>query len=103
MGVLLVVALAGGFISGLIASGKGLSFGGYFILGALLPLIGVIAAAAATPAVSSGLMQLTPAPGEGWWQDPSGRFDRRYFDGRHWTRHVTRDADQRQLEDPLTT
>lgn len=103
MGVLVVVALVGGFVSGSIASGKGLSFGGYFILGALLPLIGVIVAAAATPAVSPGLMQLTPATAEGWWPDPSGRFDRRYFDGRHWTKHVTRDAEQRQLEDPLAT
>lgn len=41
-------------------------------------------------------------PPEGWWPDPSGRFDRRYFDGQRWTEHVTRDAEQRQYTDPLT-
>ena len=36
---------------------------------------------------------------EGWWPDPTGRFDHRYFNGRFWTEHVTRDTEQRQLVD----
>jgi hypothetical protein len=38
---------------------------------------------------------------EGWWPDPSKRFDRRYFNGQRWTEHVINDADQLQLVDPL--
>lgn len=101
MGTVIAIALGGGFLAGLIASGKGLSFGAYFLLGCLLPLIGVILALVATSAVSTGLRQLTPASSEGWWPDPAGRFDRRYYDGRFWSRHVTRDAEGHQLEDPL--
>jgi hypothetical protein len=98
MMLLLIVALAGGLIAGVIASSRGLSFGGYFLLGFLLPLIGIVVAAVAQP---SKLRQLTAAPAAGWWPDPTGRFDRRYYDGHGWTRHVTRDADKRQLEDPI--
>lgn len=90
-----------GLISGVIAGGKGLSFGGYFFIGLLLGVIGVIIAAVASPAVSVRAGQLTPPPGEGWWPDPTGRFDRRYFDGRWWTMHVCRDAVRQQFEDPL--
>lgn len=36
---------------------------------------------------------------EGWFPDPTGRFDRRYFSGRFWTEHVTIDREGRQLVD----
>lgn len=98
LGPILVVAFAGGMIAGLIASSRGLRFGGYFILGFLLPLIGIIVAAIAQPA-GGRLAQLTPAQGVGWWPDPTGRFEHRYYDGRAWTRHVGRAG--QQFEDPL--
>lgn len=101
MEVIIGVSLIGGLLAGMIAGGKGLSFGGYFLGGALLPIIGVIVALAATPAVSANLRQLTPPPGEGWWPDPTGRFDDRYFDGTYWTKNVGRRSDMRKFEDPL--
>ncbi len=32
----------------------------------------------------------TTVNGPGWYPDPSGRFDHRYFDGTTWTEHVSR-------------
>lgn len=46
-----------------------------------------------------------PAPlslDEGWYADPSGRFDKRYWNGRAWTFHVGRQADKAVLRDPPT-
>ena len=45
-----------------------------------------ITAAGATPATSS-----TPA---GWYHDPSGRYELRYWDGSQWTEHVSRGGQQ---------
>ena len=28
------------------------------------------------------------SPREGWYSDPTGRFERRYWDGHTWTKHV---------------
>jgi hypothetical protein len=39
---------------------------------------------------------------EGWYADPSGRFDKRYWNGRAWTFHVGRQADKAVLRDPPT-
>jgi hypothetical protein len=39
---------------------------------------------------------------EGWYVDPSGRFDKRYWNGRAWTFHVGRQADKAVLRDPPT-
>lgn len=88
-----------GVIAGSMAQRKGLAGCGYFLAGFLLGPLGILIAAVSTPA--GRLSQLTPAPSEGWHRDPTGRFDRRYFDGRQWTRHVTRDAGEDQFEDPL--
>ena len=93
---LFAVALVGAFASGIIASSRGLGFGGYFVLGALLPIVGVLAALLAHP---NKLAQITPAADQGWWPDPTGRFDHRYFDGRHWTKFVGRQGNQ--FEDPI--
>jgi len=40
---------------------------------------------------------------EGWYPDPAGRFDRRFWNGRAWTFSVARDADQTTHRDPPTT
>jgi hypothetical protein len=50
---------------------------GFFVLGFLLPLLGIILAAV-VKAPGQRLAQLTPAQGQGWWPDPTGRFEHRY-------------------------
>jgi hypothetical protein len=39
---------------------------------------------------------------DGWWPDPYGRFQQRYFDGSNWTVHVI-DSNATQTVDPLGT
>jgi uncharacterized membrane protein YeaQ/YmgE (transglycosylase-associated protein family) len=99
--VSLFIGLIAGAICAVIAQNKGRSPGGYFLLGFFLGLIGIIITAVIPSRVSGGLRQLTPAPEQGWWPDPTGRFDYRYYDGRHWTRHVNRTSDGRHFEDPI--
>ena len=39
---------------------------------------------------------------EGWKNDPSGRFDKRHWNGRAWTFYVGRTADKSTHRDPPT-
>ena len=39
---------------------------------------------------------------EDWYADPSGRFDKRYWNGRAWTFHVARVDDKSRHRDPPT-
>lgn len=34
------------------------------------------------------------AAGEGWYPDPTGRFENRYWDGQEWTEHVARGGEE---------
>lgn len=43
-----------------------------------------------------------PTLTEDWYPDPSGRFDKRYWNGRAWTFHVGRSADKSTHRDPPT-
>lgn len=43
-----------------------------------------------------------PATGAEWYPDPSGRFDKRYWNGRAWTFHVGRVSDKSTHRDPPT-
>jgi hypothetical protein len=97
MEMLFVGAGVAGFVAALIANNKGHSFIGYFFIGMFLGPIGILLAAL-TPGPGK-LGQLTPASGEGWWPDPTGRFEYRYFNGRHWTLYVGRNGVR--YEDPL--
>jgi hypothetical protein len=45
--------------------------------------------AAATPAAAAA-----PAVPAGWYADPAGRFELRYWDGSTWTEHVSRSGQQ---------
>src|SRR6476646_4551604 len=45
----------------------------------------VTAAAASTPSNATVAITHTPA---GWYPDPSGRYEMRYWDGLAWTEHV---------------
>ena len=49
---------------------------------------------AATP--TTPVVDASPAPAvpSGWYADPSGRFEIRYWDGESWTEHVSRGGQQ---------
>lgn len=80
-GLLLFTAVICGFITGYIAQGKGLSFGGYFFVGFLLLFIGVVIAIVVQPAAGAANLRQDPltAPGQ------QKVFRRQYFDGQSWT------------------
>jgi Protein of unknown function (DUF2510) len=56
------------------------------------------AAAAATTAAAAAAHTPDPAPAPavpaGWYADPAGRFELRYWDGSTWTEHVSRAGQQ---------
>ena len=53
--------------------------------------------AAAAPAPAPAASDAVPA---GWYPDPSGRFELRYWDGSRWTEHVSR-AGQQYTDPPV--
>lgn len=50
--------------------------------------------AASAPAAPAPAPTPTPAVPAGWYADPAGRFDLRYWDGGTWTEHVSRAGQQ---------
>jgi hypothetical protein len=42
----------------------------------------------------------TPAVPAGWYADPAGRYELRYWDGSQWTEHVSR-AGQQYTDPPV--
>jgi hypothetical protein len=52
------------------------------------------AAAAAPAAAATPEPAPTPAVPAGWYADPAGRFELRYWDGSTWTEHVSRAGQQ---------
>jgi hypothetical protein len=89
-----VVLLAFGLAAGLIAEHRGGSFGWFFLAGCGLGVFGVLAALLYQPSVE-------PAEDVGYWPDPVGRFDERYFDGHQWTDAVFNHNDPRPHQDPV--
>ena len=84
VGELVLLCVVCGAIAGMIAytrlGGSG-AFIGFFLFGSVLPLIGIIAACLAK----------APPPGPqppGWYADPSGRQEMRWWDGYRWTWHA---------------
>lgn len=59
----------------------------------------VAASASAASAPSNATVAITHTPA-GWYPDPSGRFEMRYWDGLAWTEHVSRQG--QQFTDPPT-
>ncbi len=87
IGVLVVVALTGGLIAGMIGYTKQrntATFVAFFILGALFPIFGVIIAALSKGANSPPRV-VAPA---GWYDDPHGQASLRWWDGSTWTEHT---------------
>jgi hypothetical protein len=50
--------------------------------------------AASAPAAAPAMAPTTPAVPAGWYTDPSGRYELRYWDGTAWTEHVSRSGQQ---------
>ena len=57
-------------------------------------------AAAATPAATAPAQPATPSVPAGWYHDPAGRYELRYWDGSAWTEHVSR-AGQQYTDPPV--
>jgi hypothetical protein len=66
---------------------------------ALAPTLPGAAPAAPAPAPAPEPAP-TPAVPSGWYADPSGRFELRYWDGGQWTEHVSR-AGQQYTDPPV--
>ena len=54
----------------------------------------------AQQATAPAAQQQTPAVPAGWYADPAGRFELRYWDGGAWTEHVSR-AGQQYTDPPV--
>jgi hypothetical protein len=62
---------------------------------------GTAAAATTTPAQPAQPAQpATPSVPAGWYNDPAGRYELRYWDGAAWTEHVSR-AGQQYTDPPV--
>ena len=57
-------------------------------------------AAAASAAATSTSTEAAGSAPAGWYADPSGRFELRYWDGGQWTEHVSR-AGQQYTDPPV--
>lgn len=97
-----VVWLASAIAAAAIGSTKGKGGQG-LILGLLLGVLGVIVAAtltktpekqAADAAALRAAISPPSATPAGWWPDPYGRHQYRYWDGIRWTEHVTSNGQQ---------
>lgn len=103
MAVYVVLWLLFAFVAMLVGANKKAGPGGGFILGFLLGPLGVIITAlSGEPTVLSRIEARPESPG--WWPDPLGRFDSRWFDGHRWSQHVGRvlaDGTRQQFEDPI--
>lgn len=59
-----------------------------------------VAAAEPAPAEPAAAAAPTPSVPAGWYADPAGRFELRYWDGGTWTEHVSR-AGQQYTDPPV--
>jgi Protein of unknown function (DUF2510) len=58
------------------------------------PAAVVAPAATVTPPVAAASVAPASTTPAGWYPDPSGRFEMRYWDGNGWTEHVARQGQQ---------
>src|SRR4051794_36517201 len=84
------IGLAGGAAAGAAAGGGASSTAASQSAGTGVPA----AAAAAAPAAAAPAAAATPSVPAGWYADPAGRYELRYWDGGTWTEHVSRAGQQ---------
>ena len=87
------VALACGVLSALIAARKGRSAAGFFMLGVLIPIVGLVASLAVGRRAHLGTYAaLNPYRAArahpGWYQDPQDPNVMRWHDGVNWTQEA---------------
>lgn len=83
--IYVIVAIVCAFVGLIIGANKGLALGG-FLLGGMLGVLGLIILIVMKPGPSHQQPQpLTPA---GWYRDPWGAHQTRYWDGAAWTPNV---------------
>lgn len=87
-----------GVVGMAIGAGNKTGAGAGFFLGALLGPIGWLIAATGAKRTVLDQVEARP-PAAGWYGDPLGRFDSRWFDGNRWTGHVARGTTR--FEDPI--
>jgi hypothetical protein len=75
-------------IATVVGSMKGHKAGGFF-LGLLLGPLGILIATVLPNKSKLDMIQTRPQQA-GWFTDPLGRFDQRYFDGKKWSQQVGR-------------
>jgi hypothetical protein len=82
--VLVICALIG------MAVGSNKGRGGVgFVLGGLFGIIGIIIVAVMSPAGSGAPAAAAPSAAPGWWPDPYGRHEQRYYTGTEWSGYVS--------------
>jgi Protein of unknown function (DUF2510) len=64
------------------------------------PSSGGWGASAATAPATAPATPTSPSVPAGWYTDPAGRYDLRYWDGSAWTEHVSR-AGQQSMDPPV--
>lgn len=67
---------------------------------AATPTVAAYTPAVAEPAPAVPAAAPTPSVPAGWYADPAGRFELRYWDGGTWTEHVSR-AGQQYTDPPV--
>lgn len=97
--VIVALALASGVVGAAIGRPKPrVRIGGGFLLGLVLGPIGWLVAARARPALVDPplvVFAVEAIPGDGtagWYPDPYGRYDARWWDGSSWTSQVAKVA-----------
>lgn len=76
--VIVGICLVGGTLAGAVAQARGGSFANFFVVGAVLPLVGVVLAAVHKPAARPG-----------WYADPWRQSAYRWHNGVNWTGWTT--------------
>ena len=85
---MLIIWGASAVLAAMIGASKGRGGEG-ILLGILLGVIGVLITLCLKPAVTTPAPTAAATTRAGWWPDPLGRHQHRYWDGNQWTTNVS--------------